>query len=78
MWLVSDLYPRMATALSLIAVPLILLAVPAAVLFGLTYLLAGPEFRMRMVGWAPGVRHGVRRTLLLAEQFKRRSAGASR
>lgn len=78
MWLVSDLLARMAVALYLVAIPLMLLAGPAMILFAITYLLAGPEFRIRMVGWAPGFRHGVRQTALLAKALQGRSAGSPR
>jgi hypothetical protein len=57
-------------ALMVIATVVALLAVPTVFIGGLVYAYAGPELRMKMIGWAPGVKHGVRKTLGLARALQ--------
>jgi len=59
-----------------IGIILAMLAVPVAVVGGACYAFAGPETRMKMIGWAPGVQHGVRKTLGLVRALRGRSPGA--
>ena len=74
---IADLFSLIVVLLYLVAVPLVLLAVPVVIIGGFVYLVAGPEFRMQMLGWAPGVQHGVKKTLGLARELRDRSPGES-
>ncbi|NKB86597.1 MAG: hypothetical protein GKS06_00045 [Acidobacteria bacterium] len=56
--------------LMVMATFVVLLAVPTVFIGGLVYAFAGPELRMKMIGWAPGVKHGVRKTLGLARDLQ--------
>lgn len=75
---VTDVFAGLVVLLTLIAFPLVLLAVPALIVGGFVYLIAGPQFRLKMVGWAPGVQHGVKKTLALAQALQGRSPGQAR
>ena len=77
MQFIVDIYWRALGLLYIIAVPLVLVAVPAFVIAAFVYVLAAPELRMRMVGWAPGVQHGVKKTLGLARALQSRSPGGA-
>lgn len=59
-----------------IGIILAMLSLPVVVIGGLCYAFAGPETRMKMVGWAPGVQHGVRQTVGLARALRGRSPEA--
>lgn len=56
-----------------IGIILAMLAVPVVVVGGLCYAFAGPETRMKMIGWAPGFHHGVRKTVGLSRALRGRS-----
>lgn len=72
---ITDLFSLILVLLVLIAFPLAVLAVLGLIIGAFIYLIAGPEFRMKMVGWAPGVEHGVKKTLGLAQALQDRSLG---
>jgi hypothetical protein len=59
-------------SLMVVATFVALLAVPTVFIGGLVYAFAGPELRMKMIGWAPGVKHGVKKTLGLAQALQSR------
>ena len=73
---ITDFYVQVLGLLYLILIPLVLVAVPAFLIGALVYVLAGPDLRSRMVGWAPGVQHGVSKILGLARALQSRSPGA--
>ena len=75
MQLITDLFALIVILLYLIVAILVPLATVVLIVGAFTYLLAGPEFRMKMVGWAPGLAHGVRKTVGLAQALQERSAG---
>ena len=77
MQLIVGIYVRALGLLYIIVIPLVVVAVPAFVIGALVYVLAGPELRDRMVGWAPGVQHGVKKTLGLARALQNRSFGGA-
>lgn len=68
--IIIDNYVRILGLLFAFAVPIVLLAVPALVIGAVAYVLAGPETRLRMLGWAPGFDHGVRTTLGLVRELQ--------
>lgn len=60
---IPDLFNFIVVFLFLAAVPLLLLASIVAILGGFVYAVAGPKFRMQMLGRAPGVQLGVDKTV---------------
>ncbi len=65
-----------AFVLWVVAIVLAAVAGPVVVIGGLCYAFAGPETRMKMIGWAPGVEHGVRNTVALVRALRGRSPEA--
>ncbi len=70
-----DIYWRALGLLYIIVTFLVPLALLAFLVGAVVYVLAGPELRSRMIGWAPGVKHGVKETLGLARALRDRSPG---
>ncbi len=77
MLFVTDFLRIFAVLIVLVAGPLVLLTVTVVIIGGFVYLVAGPEFRVQMLGWAPGVQHGVKKSLEQAQAFRDRSDGES-
>ena len=73
----GDIYAGALILLYLFVTFLVPLALLALLTGAAAYVLAGPEFRLKMVGWAPGVEDGVRRTVRLARALRGRSPGAA-
>lgn len=72
-----DIYVRLLGVLYTLVSLLVPLALVAFLVGAVVYVLAGPETRARMAGWAPGFRHGFSTTLGLARGLRdRRSRGS--
>lgn len=74
---IVEIYARVLGLLYVLAVPIVLLGVPAFAIGAFVYVLAGPELRSRMVGWAAGVQYGVTKTLGLARALQGRPPGGA-
>ncbi len=70
-----DVYWQALGLLYIIVTFLVPLALMAFLIGAVVYVLAGPELRSRMIGWAPGVKYGVKETLGLARALRDRSPG---